>query len=107
MEPVDRPQMSKRTFLFGALAGGCALQSGRWAVPAFGKDAPKPAPPHRPSYAQSGEDIIVAFIFSQLGLPQPSYIDIGAYHPYEITPATVFVFGTADEYGGRATRYRF
>jgi hypothetical protein len=29
------------------------------------------------------------------------------YHPYEITPATVFGFRTADEYGGRATRYRF
>ena len=29
------------------------------------------------------------------------------YHPYEITPATVFGFGTADEYAGQATRYRF
>jgi nitroimidazol reductase NimA-like FMN-containing flavoprotein (pyridoxamine 5'-phosphate oxidase superfamily) len=29
------------------------------------------------------------------------------YFPYEITPATVFGFGTADEYGGRTTRYRF
>ena len=29
------------------------------------------------------------------------------YHPYEITPATVFGFGTADEYAGRTTRYRF
>jgi hypothetical protein len=29
------------------------------------------------------------------------------YHPYEITPATVFGFGTADEYGSRTTRYRF
>ena len=29
------------------------------------------------------------------------------YLPYEITPSTVFAFGTADEYGGRTTRYRF
>ena len=29
------------------------------------------------------------------------------YHPHEITPATVFGFGTADEYAGWATRYRF
>ena len=29
------------------------------------------------------------------------------YHPYEITAATVFGFGTAEEYEGRATRYRF
>ena len=28
-------------------------------------------------------------------------------HPYEITPSTVFGFGTADEYGSRTTRYRF
>jgi hypothetical protein len=29
------------------------------------------------------------------------------YQPYEITAATVFGFGTAEEYEGRATRYRF
>jgi len=29
------------------------------------------------------------------------------YLPYEITPATFFAFGTADEFGGRTTRYRF
>jgi hypothetical protein len=29
------------------------------------------------------------------------------YFPYEIMPATVFAFGTADEYSGRTTRYRF
>jgi hypothetical protein len=29
------------------------------------------------------------------------------YHPHQITPATVYAFGTADSYAGRATRYRF
>ena len=29
------------------------------------------------------------------------------YHPFRITPATVFAFGAADEYGGRTTRDRF
>ncbi len=29
------------------------------------------------------------------------------YHLYEITPATVFGFGTAGQFAGRATRYRF
>jgi len=33
------------------------------------------------SYAQSGEDLIVKFIFDSLRIFQPSYIDIGAYHP--------------------------
>ena len=29
------------------------------------------------------------------------------YLPFENTPATVFGFGTADDYAGRTTRYRF
>ncbi len=29
------------------------------------------------------------------------------YLPYGITPATVFAFGAADEFGDRTTRYRF
>src|SRR5712691_3325101 len=29
------------------------------------------------------------------------------YHLYEITPAPVFGFGTAGQFAGRATRYRF
>jgi hypothetical protein len=29
------------------------------------------------------------------------------YLPYEITPSTVFAFGTAEGYGSRTTRYRF
>jgi len=33
------------------------------------------------SYAQQGEDLIVRGIFDLLHVAQPSYIDIGAYHP--------------------------
>jgi pyridoxamine 5'-phosphate oxidase-like protein len=29
------------------------------------------------------------------------------YQPYQVTPVTVFGFGTADDYGSRTTRYRF
>ena len=39
--------------------------------------------------------------------PEPKSAGPPPYHPYEITPATVFAFGTADEYAGRTTRYRF
>lgn len=35
----------------------------------------------RLSYAQSGEDLIVDFIFRALRLECPSYLDIGAHHP--------------------------
>ena len=29
------------------------------------------------------------------------------YHPYRITPVTVFGFGTSDDYGCRTTRFLF
>jgi FkbM family methyltransferase len=34
-----------------------------------------------PSYSQSGEDVITQMIFDYLGVKQPSYLDIGAWHP--------------------------
>jgi len=37
------------------------------------------------SYSQCGEDLIVRFIFDQLKISSPSYIDIGAHHPYVIS----------------------
>ena len=37
------------------------------------------------SFSQSGEDLIVKFIFDCLGIPKPSYIDIGAHHPFYIS----------------------
>lgn len=33
------------------------------------------------SYSQSGEDLIIKFLFDQLGVVKPSYLDIGAHHP--------------------------
>lgn len=35
----------------------------------------------RQTYAQCGEDIIIAFLFDALGVSRPSYIDIGAHDP--------------------------
>lgn len=40
---------------------------------------------YRKSYSQCGEDLIVRFIFDQLNIVIPSYIDIGAHHPYIIS----------------------
>jgi hypothetical protein len=37
------------------------------------------------SYSQSGEDLIISFIFDTLRIKKPSYIDIGAHHPYFIS----------------------
>lgn len=42
------------------------------------------------SYSQCGEDLIVAFIFSELQIPDWRYLDIGAHHPTEINNTYLF-----------------
>lgn len=43
------------------------------------------------SYSQSGEDIIVKFIFENLtAVKQPSYLDIGCYHPFNLNNTALF-----------------
>jgi FkbM family methyltransferase len=44
----------------------------------------------RPSYSQCGEDLIVDFVFGQLGIEKPNYIDIGAHHPRYINNTFLF-----------------
>lgn len=50
----------------------------------------KPLPPaaipwRQVSFAQAGEDRIVDFVLTALGITRPSYLDIGAYHPYHLS----------------------
>lgn len=42
------------------------------------------------TYAQFGEDLIIANIFSMLGIQQPSYLDVGAHHPINISNTALF-----------------
>ncbi len=42
------------------------------------------------SYAQSGEDIIVSFILKTLKIKHPTYIDIGAHHPFYLSNTAIF-----------------
>lgn len=42
------------------------------------------------SYSQSGEDLIMKFIFDTIGINKPSYIDIGAHHPFHINNTAIF-----------------
>jgi FkbM family methyltransferase len=42
------------------------------------------------SYSQCGEDLIMDFIFGQIGVSRPSYIDIGAHHPYYLNNTALF-----------------
>ena len=48
------------------------------------------------SYSQNGEDVIIYHLFRKLGIEKPSYIDIGAHHPYKISNTALFY-----EVGGR------
>jgi FkbM family methyltransferase len=42
------------------------------------------------SYSQSGEDLIVKFVFDTLGIKKPSYLDIGAHQAYYISNTALF-----------------
>jgi len=50
----------------------------------------KEAIKYKKSYSQCGEDLIVRFIFDRIGIAHPSYLDIGAYHPYIISNTALF-----------------
>ena len=70
-------QCLRRDFLVGAAAGFAVTQTAGRAfagTPRFPADA-------NPSYAQSGEDVIVRLIFEDLGVDRPSYLDVGAFLP--------------------------
>ncbi|NHA04939.1 FkbM family methyltransferase [Mucilaginibacter sp. HC2] len=42
------------------------------------------------SYSQSGEDLIIRFIFDELQIKKPSYIDVGAHHPFYLSNTALF-----------------
>lgn len=41
------------------------------------------------SFSQCGEDLIINFIFNALGIKKPTYIDIGAHHPYYLNNTAI------------------
>jgi FkbM family methyltransferase len=58
-------------------------------VPFFKKTPPAPNWVKK-SYSQCGEDLIVGFIFDQLEILNPTYIDVGAHHPYYLSNTALF-----------------
>ncbi len=44
----------------------------------------------RVSYSQHGQDLLVREMFNTLGVEKPTYIDLGAHHPYEISNTAIF-----------------
>lgn len=47
-------------------------------------------PAKKNSYSQSGEDLIIQFIFESKGIKLPSYLDIGANHPFNLNNTAIF-----------------
>jgi FkbM family methyltransferase len=76
-ENSSRPQYLRRDFLVGS-AAGVAVAGLAGLRRAFRPRYPEGG---NPSYAQSGEDVIVAEIFDFLGVVKPTYLDVGAYLP--------------------------
>ena len=42
------------------------------------------------SYSQCGEDLIIKFIFNNIGIKTPTYLDIGAHHPFYLSNTALF-----------------
>ena len=42
------------------------------------------------TYAQHGDDIVIRAVFDSLGIDNPSYLDIGAHHPTNISNTKLF-----------------
>ena len=42
------------------------------------------------SYSQSGEDLIIKYIFEALNVKKPYYMDIGAHHPFKFSNTALF-----------------
>jgi FkbM family methyltransferase len=47
-------------------------------------------PRGRESFSQSGEDLIARYAFDILGIATPSYLDIGAHHPFVLSNTASF-----------------
>jgi FkbM family methyltransferase len=47
-------------------------------------------PKYKKSYSQCGEDLIIRFIFDVLKIKNPTYIDVGANHPFMLNNTYLF-----------------
>jgi len=72
-----RPQFLRRDFLVGSVAGFVATKSATLTANGWTRIAEGPTT----SYAQAGEDVIVAGILEQFNLTRTTYLDVGAFLP--------------------------
>ena len=54
------------------------------------KDISTIIPVNKVSYSQCAEDLLIEYIFNLRNIPLPSYIDIGANHPFFLSNTAIF-----------------
>ncbi len=79
-------KLNRKEFLSGAAGLAVGVPLGV----AAGAGLAAPREEAQQSYAQCGEDLIVAFILGKLGFETMTYMDIGAYRPIEINNTYYF-----------------
>jgi FkbM family methyltransferase len=92
-EPKRPFQLFRRDFLVGAVGGvaaGLGLTRAATAVMPPGLSGRLLHDGASLSYAQSGEDLVLASLFRRLGVAAPSYLDIGAFEPVECNNTYLF-----------------
>lgn len=54
------------------------------------KLASRKAKLYKLSFSQCGEDLLIDYIFELRGVPMPTYLDIGAHHPFYLNNTAIF-----------------
>lgn len=75
-------RLPRRDFYFGGIAGFLAGKASEYVQPVEWTRRTLPRGTQL-SFAQSGEDLILAGLFDALAVARPSYLDIGAWEPIE------------------------
>lgn len=87
--------MQRRTLLFLGLLFGLAFGVGLEETLYYTVRQPEPCAPcqyggAKLSYSQQGEDLLLFGVFGHLGLPLPTYLDIGAWDPVKSNNTYLF-----------------
>jgi hypothetical protein len=76
---------SRRDFLVGAGAGLAVVK-----LPELAWSYVRPTAAHQVSYAQCGEDLVARWLLSAFKIFEPTYLDIGAGDPIELSNTYLF-----------------
>jgi hypothetical protein len=87
--PARGFQLFRRDFLFGTLAGAAAGKAAEWVQPLEWTVNGMPRGT-RVSFAQAGEDLVIAGLMDMIRVAKPTYLDVGAWEPIESNNTYLF-----------------